>query len=219
MAKLFVFLLSLTAVFFFFIPTLSATSPVSGKIIVLDPGHGGDDFGSTQCSGLPEKLVTLDIAQKLNALLSTDGAQVVMTRADDQTLTNSDRYTIANNAGGQVLVSIHLNGSTNLTKDGTQGLYGKLIKDLAFTKTIHSRLASELGVADLQVTNFASGVLLKSNMPATIQETVFISNADECNLLKTAGGVRQQQIANSLYNGLLDWFSNPQPSPKPGKNR
>ena len=58
-------------------------------------------------------------------------------------------------------------------------------------------------------------------MSATIQETVFISNNYECDLLNNSGGERQQQIVQSLYNGLINWFSQPQstPTPKPGKNK
>lgn len=82
-----------------------------------------------------------------------------------------------------------------------------LPKDLAFAKALHKRLASELGVPDLGVTNFASGVLLKSDMPASIQETVFISNTSECSRLTDGTGNRQQEIAQSLYNGLADWFT------------
>ena len=74
---------------------------------------------------------------------------------------------------------------------------------------MHSRLAGELNVPDLGVTNFASGVLLKSVMPATIQETVFISNTNECTKLTDGTGARQQEIAQSLFNGLADWFSLP----------
>ena len=130
-----------------------------------------------------------------------------MTRDTDKPLSNADRYNYANSVSGEALVSIHLNGSNNTNKDGTMGLYGKLRKDKAFTDIVHKRLANELGVPDLGVTNYASGVLLKTNMPATIQETVFISNTDECNRLKDVSGIRQQQIAQSLYNGLTDWFS------------
>jgi len=115
------------------------------------------------------------------------------------------------------VVCIHLNGSTDSGKNETLGLYGKLNKDKAFTQTVHARLASELGILDLGVTNFASGVLLKSDMPATMQETVFISNTQECQLLTDGTGIRQQQIAQSLYNGLVDWFSQPQP-PRKGKH-
>lgn len=184
-----------------------ASTPVTGHRIVVDPGHGGTEYGSTECPTLPEKDVTLDIAYRLKALLEADGAQVFLTRSDDSTKSNNDRYTFANSVNGEALVSIHLNGSTNHNKDGTMGLYGKRLKDKAFTEVVHKRLAGELGVPDLGITNFASGVLLKSNMPATIQETVFISNTNECNLLTDGTGNRQQQIAQSLYNGLLDWFS------------
>lgn len=185
--------------------TLAITS-LSGHRIVIDPGHGGSDYGSTECQNLPEKNATLDIAYRLKALLEVDGAQVFMTRTDDSTKSNNDRYTFANSVNGETLVSVHLNGSTNHNKDGTKGLYGKRLKDKAFTEVVHKRLANELGVPDLGVTNFASGVLLKSNMPATMQETVFISNTIECALLTDGTGNRQQQIAQSLYNGIVDWF-------------
>ena len=195
---------------------LAQTTPLLGKVIVLDPGHGGDDYGSTECGGLPEKEATLDIANRLKLLLEADGAEVFLTRTDNSTKSNNDRYTLANSVNGEALVSIHLNGSTDSNKNGTLGLYGKLNKDNAFTQTVHARLVSELGIPDLGVTNFASGVLLKSEMPSTMQETVYISNTQECQLLTNGTGIRQQQIAQSLHNGLLDWFSQPQP-PKRGK--
>ena len=204
-------LLTLALIFFsllFFTSfAFAQTDPLAGKIIILDPGHGGDDYGSVECVGLPEKDATLDIAYRLKALLEKDGAEVFLTRSDDSTKSNNDRYTFANSVNGEALVSIHLNSSTNHNKDGTKGLYGKRLKDKAFTEVVHKRLANELNIPDLGITNFASGVLLKSNMPASIQETVFISNTNECNLLTDGTGNRQQQIARSLYNGLLDWFS------------
>lgn len=186
--------------------TIAAT-PVTGRKIVIDPGHGGSDPGSTECAGLSEANANLGIAQRLYTLLDSDGADVILTRTGDYFLSNNDRYTAANSFGGEALVSIHLNGSTNHSTNGTLGLYGKRGKDLEFTKTIHNRLAGELGVPDLGVTNFASGVLLKSEMPATMQETVYISNTVECAALADGTGLRQQEIAQSHYNGLIDWFS------------
>jgi len=216
-----ILVLFLFTLFSFLPQTTLAVSPVTGHKIVIDAGHGGTDFGSTACSTLTEADASLQIANKLKTLLETDVAIVGMTRTDNSYKSNNDRYTFANNFDGEALVSVHLNGSTNPSTNGTQGLYGKLNKDKAFTQVVHARLASELGVPDLGVTNFASGVLLKANMSATIQETVFISNTNECTLLSDNTGIRQQQVAQSLYNGLIDWFAQPQPTPtpKPGKNR
>lgn len=211
-----VFVLFLFALFSFLPQTIFAATSVTGHKIIIDAGHGGDDYGSNECSGLPEKDATLEIANRLKSLLAADGAIVGMTRMEGSYKSNNDRYTFANSFGGEALVSIHLNGSTDHNKNGTQGLYGKLNKDKAFTEMLHTRLAAELGVPNLEVTNFASGVLLKSEMPATMQETVFISNSQECQQLTDGTGLRQQQIAQSLYNGLVDWFSQP-PPPKKGR--
>lgn len=194
-------------------PAFAQTS-VTGRVIILDPGHGGTDSGAVNGS-LREADVTLDIAKNyLKPLLEADGAVVYLTRDCDCTKTNEDRYTFANNHNGDVLLSIHLNGSTNPLKDGTQGLYGQKNKDEAFTKAIHQALYPALSLPDLGVTNFASGVLLKSNMPATIAETVFITNSNEYALLTDGTGNRQKQIAQNLYQGLINWFTSAQNPPK-----
>lgn len=208
------------------IPQNVFATSVSGHKIILDAGHGGADNGSTACPNLPEKTVNLEIASRLKTLLVADSAEVFMTRSDDSTLSNADRYNFANSTGGEVLISIHLNGASNPATDGTQGLYGKINKDKSLTQIMHGALWQGLksipNFTDFGITNFASGLLLKTTMPATIQETVFISNTNECNLLKTSGGARQQEITQNLYNGLINWFNQPPtptPTPKPGKHK
>src|SRR3989344_7485806 len=217
---LFLSILTFVALLF---PTSAAfaQTSVTDKRIVIDAGHGGSDSGAVN-TGLKESDVTRDIANRLKIRLEADGAIVGLTRDCDCDKSNNDRYTFANNFNGDVLVSIHLNGSTNPSKDGTQGLYGQKTKDLDFAKVMHQALYPSLNTVsnftDLGVTNFASGVLLKSNMPATIAETVFISNSNEYTLLTDGTGNRQQQIAQSLYQGLVNWFSIPPAPPKGGKH-
>lgn len=191
----------------FFVGRVFAATSVSGRKIVIDPGHGGSSPGSTECQNLTEAEANLDIANRLKTLLEADGADVYLTRTDNSTKSNKDRYEFANSVNGEALVSVHLNGSTNNLVNGTLGLYGKRNKDRKFTETVHNRLVEELGVPNQGVTNFASGVLLKSNMPATMQEGVYISNNIECIKLRDGSGARQQEIAQSLYNGLVDWFA------------
>ena len=199
------------------VSSVFAQTSITGKTIILDPGHGGSDPGAVNGT-LREADVALNIAENyLKPVLEADGAIVYMTRDCDCTKTNEDRYTFANSHNGNVLLSIHLNGSTNPTRDGTQGLYGQKNKDMNFTKVIHQALYPSLGIDDSGVTNFASGVLIKSNMPATIAETVFITNTNEYTLLTDGTGNRQQQIAQNLYQGLVNWFSLPPSPPKGGK--
>ncbi len=202
----------------------------SGKV-VLDAGHGGTDPGAVSANGLREKDQTLDVANRLKALLVFDGCTVYMTRTTDTNLTNTQRANKANSTGADILVSIHMNGSTVDTVDYTTTLFGKWRKDkelayAVFGDNVNSPKINPptYGLRTLSAVNgggttggaistktpysFASGVLLKSNMPATIAETVFITNAKEANQLAdpTTYG-RQQQIAEALKTGIEHYLS------------
>lgn len=200
---------------------LESNSSLSGKTIVLDPGHGGNDWGARYADpakniDIKEKDQVLDVALKLRALLENDGASVVMTRDDDRQLSNTQRADIANSVpGANVLISIHMNGSSISATDYTTTLFGKWQKDKAFAQTVFKSLstlppASGTGtIATKAPYSYASGVLLKSNMPATIAETVFITSNAEADLLKNGGGKRQAQIAQSLKAGIKSYLPTP----------
>jgi len=187
----------------------ASQSALDGKKVLIDAGHGGLDPGSTECTGLYESDANLDIAQRLKALIDADGGEGFLIRNGDYDMTNADRYNLANQEGGDVLVSIHLNGWYDHEMNYTQGLYAKYPKDFLFTSVIHESLASALGIDDGGVRQFASGVVLKSDMPATLQEAVFISSTVECEKLSDGTGNRQQEIATALYHGLVEWFNDP----------
>jgi N-acetylmuramoyl-L-alanine amidase len=189
--------------------------------VVLDPGHGGTDSGAiNKTYGLTEKAETLKVAYELKALLVEDGYSVCMTRTtNEQTLSNNDRYAYANSTGARVLVSVHMNGSSNPATDYTTTLFGKWQKDKAFAQTLFKSLstlpaASGTGtIATKTPYSFASGVLLKSTMPATIVETVFITSDKEAEWLKNGrtmpdGTVvsRQHQIAQKLEAGIQGYL-------------
>jgi N-acetylmuramoyl-L-alanine amidase len=186
----------------------------SGKV-VLDPGHGGSDSGAVNTKyGLTEKEQTLDVAKRLKVLLEEGGCTVYMTRtSNSQTLSNNDRYTYANTTGARVLISIHMNGSTSPSTDYTTTLFGKWHKDKELANTVFGSLsalpaANGTGtIATRKPYSFASGVLLKSNMPATIAETVFITSDREGQLLSNGTGARQQQIAQALRVGIEDYLT------------
>lgn len=182
--------------------------------IVLDPGHGGTDAGAVNKRyGLAEKNENLNVAKRLETLLEADGHAVCMTRTDDRTLSNNDRYVYANSTGAKVLVSVHMNGASNPDTDYTTTLFGKWRKDKELALTVFDSL-STLPAADGAGTiktrtpySFASGVLLKSNMPATIAETVFITSDGEGRLLSDGTGMRQQQIAEALQTGIENYLA------------
>ncbi len=197
--------------------------------VVLDAGHGGTDSGAVNARyNLKEKEQTLDVARRLEALLEADGHPVCMTRTGDETLSNSDRYTYANTTGAKVLLSVHMNGSSEPGTDYTTTLFGKWRKDKELAYAVLGDLAAKppYGLVTLPAAegtgtiakrdpySFASGVLLKSNMPATIAETIFITNDREAEWLKNGrtmpdGTVvsRQQQIAEALKTGIESYLA------------
>lgn len=179
--------------------------------VCLDPGHGGTDPGAVR-GALQEKAVNLDVAQRLQALLEPT-YNVKLTRTDDATtLGNSARARICNTFGAHVVVSIHLNATTASSVDYAWFFYGKRVKDLAFTKVMDAsyRIQNATYTGELAhkaITNFANGTLLKSDAPAVLAETVFLSNADEQRLLADGTGTRQQEIASELAKGITAWFA------------
>ena len=182
--------------------------------VVLDAGHGGTDSGAVNAKyGIREKDQTLDVARRLEALLEADGHPVCMTRTGDETLSNNDRYTYANTTGAEVLISIHMNGSSNPGVDYTTTLFGKWQKDKALAQTVFKSLSTlpaaegTGAIATRTPYSFASGVLLKSNMPATIAETIFVTSDAEGRLLSDGTGTRQQQIAQALQAGIEEYLA------------
>lgn len=88
--------------------------------IILDAGHGGDDSGTKNESGIMEKDITLDISLTIGELLEDSGFDVVYTRNDDLTLPLPHRVAIANSSDGGLLISIHVNNSKNEDAKGLE---------------------------------------------------------------------------------------------------
>jgi N-acetylmuramoyl-L-alanine amidase len=86
-----------------------AVLPLEVRKIVIDPGHGGKDIGTSTPGGLAEKEVTLDIGIRLRHLLEQAAFEVVMTRDKDETVPLRQRTALANTQGADLFVSIHLN--------------------------------------------------------------------------------------------------------------
>jgi N-acetylmuramoyl-L-alanine amidase len=111
------------------VPTTPAAPALPGpttgiRVIVIDPGHGGDDEGARGKKGTTEKAVTLSVARRIKAVLeSRIGARVLLTRDDDRMLGQDDRAAFANNNKGDVFVSLHAGGSSVTDRAGASVFY------------------------------------------------------------------------------------------------
>jgi N-acetylmuramoyl-L-alanine amidase len=92
--------------------------------VVIDAGHGGHDHGTTGPTGLTEKELVLDLAQRLGALIEERlGSEVVYTRTDDTFVPLETRTEIANNAQADLFLSIHANSSPYKGVSGAETFY------------------------------------------------------------------------------------------------
>ncbi|HEX9917044.1 MAG TPA: N-acetylmuramoyl-L-alanine amidase [candidate division Zixibacteria bacterium] len=114
-------------------------------VVVIDPGHGGEDLGAVGPSGLVEKDVTLDIAKKLSRYLREEkGLKVMLTRREDVFVALEERSRIANRAGGDIFISIHANSAPRKTATGFETFF------LAQSKNDEARAVATLENASLQ---------------------------------------------------------------------
>jgi N-acetylmuramoyl-L-alanine amidase len=91
---------------------LSAATRRQFDLVVIDPGHGGDDVGVRAADGLQEKELTLDVARRLRQRLETRlGVRVILTREDDRGIAIDARAALANNSKADLFVSLHANGA------------------------------------------------------------------------------------------------------------
>ena len=103
-------------------PGFKPSSPGS-IVVVVDPGHGGEDPGAIGASGTYEKALTLDAARELKRLLEARGPyRVVLTRSDDRYLRLAQRVALARRAGAHLFISIHADSAADPAVRGA-GVY------------------------------------------------------------------------------------------------
>jgi N-acetylmuramoyl-L-alanine amidase len=95
----------------FEVGSIRRAGPRPLRVVVLDPGHGGDDLGA-HMNGLDESSLTLDVAQRVATRLETDlpDARIVLTRRNNRAVSLEERVGFANSVEADVFVSIHFNG-------------------------------------------------------------------------------------------------------------
>lgn len=176
-------------------------------VIVLDPGHGGEDEGCAS-EGVWEKDVNLAIAKLVQGKLLALGYQVIMTREDDTYIAKEDRVKFANENQADIYVSIHQNSSEDAGVSGMEVWFegddaqrdNRRLAQLIHKETIQSTGAVErelCGNADFHVTG-------KTDMPACLIETGFLTNAAERERLVSEE--YQEKLAEGIAQGVELYF-------------
>jgi N-acetylmuramoyl-L-alanine amidase len=207
-------------------PRTGSSSPPSKPfaVVVLDPGHGGQDSGA-MCGGVLEKDLTLDVARRIDRLLDSEGIATVMTRVGDTFVSLADRAALANRARNCIFVSIHFNEDNKPVASGVETYYaahqitaGSFLaswlpflwrplsnspnpesQDLA--GLIQEALVARTRAADRGVQARQFFVIANVTSPAVLIEGGFLTNKED--ISKLASEDYRDQIAAAVTDGIL----------------
>jgi N-acetylmuramoyl-L-alanine amidase len=193
-------------------PDTGAPSPgassLTGKVIVIDPGHGGSNPGAIGVTGLVEKDVVLDVSLRLAQKLRQAGATVIMTRSTDTTVFLAARVAMAEQAGAHAFVSIHANAHPNRAISGTETYYYRYkpnyIESYYLAAHLQNELVKALGLRDIGIKHGNFHVIRETTMPSALVELAFLSNPHDEALMKTAQF--RENAAQAIYCGLERFF-------------
>ncbi|MBI2927629.1 MAG: N-acetylmuramoyl-L-alanine amidase [Verrucomicrobia bacterium] len=205
-----------------------AVAPSTNRIVVIDPGHGGKNSGTTNIvNQRTEKEFTLDWAKRLRGLLATNGWTVVLTRTNDAEVSLADRVALAERVKADLFVSLHFNSAFPKTDQAgletycltPTGLPSSLVRDFAddpksnFPNNAFDaqnlRLALQLHAALVRGAKSADrgvrrarfmDVLRGQKRPAVLIEGGYLSNPKEARLI--ADPRYRQKLAVALADGL-----------------
>jgi N-acetylmuramoyl-L-alanine amidase len=171
----------------------------STTTVVIDPGHGGFDRGGIPRQRLPEKIMTLDVAQRLRAVLEANGYMVVMTRNSDVFVPLPTRVAIANSYRDAIFVSIHFNSAQRAGADGIE-TYFYSRESLPLASAVHYNVASGAPSPNRGVRRRGYYVLRKTRIPAVLVECGFLTNPTEAQHAQTTS--YRQQLAEEIARGI-----------------
>lgn len=183
--------------------------PLSGKTILLDPGHGGKDPGAISYSGKYEKYINLEVANKLKDILNSMGATVHMTRTGDYYITNKERGIMADKLDSDILLSIHHNSLNNSDYFGLSTYYNTInYKSPSYgynlAEAIYLNAITINGVYRDGILDRNYEVLRETNTPAALMEIGFMSNPQE--EMNIHNGSFQDIMASKIADGIVDYF-------------
>lgn len=168
-------------------------TPANKKYIVIDPGHGGNDFGSS-FNGHSEKDITLAIAKEIKTLVdSQDKYEVVLTRDSDTDSQLKERTDLINKLHPEMAISLHVNSSPQ--KESAK--YGQeiFVQNSDSSKILAERISQKfidskvIGERDLHI-------LRESKSPTVLVELGFINNSKDRAYITSKEG--QKEIAQKF---------------------
>lgn len=177
---------------------------LKGLTIVIDPGHGGNDRGTTGARGTDEKNITLLTSERLASKLKAAGADVIFTRESDIYVSLRKRVAVSHQYEADAFISIHYDATTNSSVMGFTTYYTHN-RQQKLAEAINNGLSQSITLRNRGTQPGDYLVLRENRQNAILIELGFLSNPTEERTMTT--DMFRDQAALGIYNGLLDYFS------------
>jgi len=189
-------------------------TPISKGMIIIDPGHGGEDLG-TQSNSTPkylEKHLNLATSQQLRIFLNQMGYATVMTRTKDVFISLDKRAQFANERKPMLFISVHYNSAPSPDADGIEVFYYKSDKNPERTRQskvlaqgVLAKIITESKARSRGVKHGNFAVIRETTMPAILVEGGFLTNDEEMGKIKDPAYVKK--LAWAMARGIDDYVN------------
>ncbi|WP_072400001.1 N-acetylmuramoyl-L-alanine amidase family protein [Flaviramulus basaltis] len=178
------------------------------KIIVIDPGHGGNDSGAIGINGILEKDIAIQVAKEIlnfNKTLFEDAYDVYLTRYKDTLISLRDRSRLAKSLDADVFISLHGNASRTQSKGMEVYIHASKTSWVLGT-SILNETTGKLGLKKRGV-KFANFQVLRETVafcPSVLVELGFVSNKDEAYYFLSSRNIKA--IALAVFIGIINYL-------------
>ncbi|TZF99857.1 N-acetylmuramoyl-L-alanine amidase (plasmid) [Chryseobacterium panacisoli] len=174
-------------------------TPINKKYIVIDAGHGGNDFGATH-GEIREKNISLSVAkeiQKINE--SQDKYEIILTRDSDSYPTLSERTAQINKLNPEMVISLHVN--TSPEKERSDNGFEIYTQNSDVSKELAGKIYKKFNARKISESNLH--ILRETKAPAVLVELGFINNSENRNYITSEKG--QKEIAQKFVEIINEY--------------
>ncbi len=190
---------------------------LAGKVVVIDPGHGGDERG-WEVGELVEADLVYDVASRLEGRLAAIGALPFLTRSPDATVSIRDRADFANAAEADIYVALNLDGSTSTECNGVATYhYGGSAAGARLADLVQREIVARTGLLDCRVHAKSWEVLRLTRMPAVQVDAGYLTNPHDA--ARLADPAFRDAIAEAVLAGIQRLYLPPDDDPGTGQLR
>jgi len=200
------------------LPAPGSPADLAGRVVVLDPGHGGDDPGAVDAGfGLYEKCINLSVARRLQRLLMDAGARAVLTHNDTEVVeaysgglrpphfSLGSRVALANQSGTDIFISLHTNSFHNSRRTGSEVFYCPgSVKGALLGTAVQKELAAVEGQGSCGLRPVSYYVLRRTRVPAIVVELGYLTSAEEA--VRLLDPAYQETLARAIFSGIRSYF-------------